>query len=42
LFDEADRVLAEAVEASLTRGQIGLPPPEETASPGLEDVDEAI
>jgi hypothetical protein len=42
LFDDADRVLAEAVEASLTRAQIGLPPREEAEVVEPEDVDEAV
>jgi len=42
LFDEADRVLAEAVEASLTRAQIGLPPREEAEAVEPEDVDEPV
>lgn len=41
LFDEADRVLAQAAEASLTRAQVGLPPREE-AEVEPEDVDEAV
>lgn len=42
LFDEADRVLAEAVETSLTRAQIGLPPREEAEVVEPEDVDEPV
>ena len=42
LFDEADRVLGEAVEASLTRAQIGLPPREEAEVAEPENVDEAV
>ena len=41
LFDEADGVLAEAVEASLTRAQVGLPPREEAILQEPEEVDEA-
>jgi hypothetical protein len=42
LFDQADRVLAEAVEASLTRTQIGLPPREEVGVMEPADVDEPV
>jgi hypothetical protein len=42
LFDEAYSILAEAVEASLTRAQIGLPSREEAEVVEPEDVDEAV